>query len=364
MNFIKQIVVLVALAIYSGVSVLAQVKPKPLKTYLVWVKLKNSNTKLKGIFHEISDSSIFVSQTPLVSPNSDNQLNLTEYKYNNIDILLTRKTSSRRNGALIGGSLGFLGGAIPMYVITVEELGALSAFPAIQSGTVAGIMGLVFGGVAGSVKDRIPIKGSYENFNIYRNALQKYSFVDEYPASTDVFEHRWFGGFAYGPAFPLGDLGNKSVQNPLSKYAYTGGGGNIFIGYRFNRYLGFMIYEADNSNPLKSITTETKYWIIGKIGGGPIISYPVADNIYLDLKPCIGLADVFRVENDEIVHDGDGFGLNLKSSITYYYSKRWGIIAETGYFYTNQVFPDKSEEVFQTFDLNFGLVYRFGKRSL
>lgn len=364
MNYLKHLFVLALLAISPCISAQAQFKPKPLKTNTVWVKLIDSKTKLKGIFHEITDSSILVSHPDQLSVSSSQKLNLTEYKYNRIDILQTRKTNSRRNGALIGGSLGFLGGAIPIFVITVEDLGAFSTFPALQSGTGAGVMGLLIGGFAGSVKDRIPIRGDIENLNLYRNILQKYSYVEEYPACRDIFEHKWFAGLAYGPDFPLGDLGDKSVLNPLAKYAYTGGGGNIFIGYRFNKYLGFMIYEADNSNPLKSSPTESKYWMLGKIGGGPIISYPVADNVYFDLKPCIGYADVYRVEDEDIVRDGDGIGFNLKGSLTVYYSKRWGIIAETGYFYTKQTFPDSSSEVFQTLDLNLGMVYRFGRKSL
>lgn len=364
MKKIKQLIAIIILLFYCSYCLLAQEIPKPAKPYLVWVKLKDSHTLTKGIFHEITDSSILVSNPQLVPVNSDKKLSLTEYYFNKIDILKTRKASSRRNGALIGGSLGFLGGAVPTIVIAAEELGAYTAFPALNSGLIVGVFGLVTGGLAGSVKDRIPIKGSFENFSLFRNALQKYSFVEEYPASTNVFEHKWFAGIAYGPAFPLGDLGDKSLLNPLSKFAYTGGGGSVFIGYRFNKYLGFTFYEANNSNPLKSTAIESKYWMMGKILAGPIITYPVAHNIYLDLKPAIGYADVYFVENDEIVKDGDGLGLNLKTSLTFYYSKRWGIITETGYFYTKQVFQDKSKEVFQAFDLNFGMVYRFGKRSL
>jgi hypothetical protein len=364
MNFMKQFIVIATLVFLSCFSVLAQVNPKPAKTYLVWVKLENNKSIFKGIFHEITDSSILVSSPRPVPINSDQKLSLTEFNFKKIDILQTRKTNSRRNGALIGGGLGFLSGAIPMIVFLAEELGAYTAFPALNSGIIVGVFGLVTGGVAGSVKDRIPIKGSYENFNLYRNALQKYSFVEEYPASINVFEHKWFAGMAYGPAFPLGDLGDKSVLNPLSKFAYTGGGGSVFIGYRFNKYLGFTFYEATNSNPLKSTGIESKYWMMGKIMAGPIISYPVAHNVYLDLKPAIGYADVYFVENDEIIKDGDGPGLNPKLSLTYYYSKRWGIIGEASYFYTKQVFPDKSKEVFQALDLNLGMVYRFGKGSL
>jgi len=364
MNYVKRLLVLLILGLLSGLPITAQIKSKLPKTYMVWVKLKNNSSKLKGIFHEINDSSIFVSHVAVKPSNPEQIWNLTEYKYNQIDILRARKANSQRNGALLGGSVGFLGGAIPMIVFSVEELGAYSAFPAMAAGAYGGAFGLVLGGFAGSVRDRIPIKGSIENFNLYRNVLQHYSYIREQSTSTNVFEHRWFAGFAYGPSFPLGNLGDKSALNPLAKHAYTGGGGNLFIGYRFNRYLGFMIYEADNSNPLKSAVPEVKYWMLGKIGGGPVISFPVAENVYFDIKPCIAFADVYRVEDEEIVWDGDGLGLNLKSSLTFYYSKRWGIIAETGYFYTKQIFPDNSKEIFQAFDLNFGMVYRFGKKSL
>jgi len=364
MKKFKQLIVIVTLLFLCSFCILAQEIPKSKKPYLVWVKLMDSHTLTKGIFQEITDSSVFVSQTEFVPVNSDPKLSLTEFKFSKIDILKTRKARSRRNGALIGGSIGFLGGAIPMIVFVAEEMGAYAAYPAIYTGVAGGVFGLVAGGFAGSVKDRIPIKGNYENFNLYRDALQNYSFVEEYPASTDVFEHKWFAGLAYGPAFPLGDLGDKSGLNPLAKYAYTGGGASVFIGYRFNKYLGFTFYEADNSNPLKSAGLESKYWKMGKILAGPIISYPVENNVYLDLKPAIGYADVYFVENDEITKDGDGLGFNLKTSLTFYYSKRWGIIAETGYFYTKQVFKDKSKEVFQSIDLNFGMVYRFGKGSL
>lgn len=158
MNYAKPVVVLVILGLFSCFSVLAQVKPTLPKTYLVWVKLKDNPAELKGIFHEITDSSIFVSHIPVTQLNSEQILNPTEYKFNKIDLLRTRKTNSLRNNAILGGTLGFLGGAIPMIVIMGEDLGAYSAIPAVAIGTYAGAFGLVIGGFAGSVRDRIPNK--------------------------------------------------------------------------------------------------------------------------------------------------------------------------------------------------------------
>jgi len=152
------------------------------KVYRARVTLLSEPAFIKGFLSEVSDSSVSIT---LINPgfqemNSRNSN--PEFHFSVIDEIRI----SRKNSALRGMGYGALGGlliASIVYNAKKEEVPASSdPFEGIGTsieGGVWGSIGMLAGGAAGavagmSIKVKIPVKGSQEQFSSNQNRLGKY----------------------------------------------------------------------------------------------------------------------------------------------------------------------------------------------
>ena len=274
----------------------AQENPKhKIKLYETWITLTNNESPLRGVLYEIKDSSILISNSLWRPDYLTGNLKVSGISYDNIDLIKTRRVKNIQKGILIGSATGFGFGVIFTSELT-KGLGILTTTAGIAGGFIYRALGAGIGALVGSTRDRIPIRGSWENFNLYRSALQDYSYMQEYPASTTRFEHKGFAGFTAGISVPAGD------------FAETGFYGNFFLGYRFTRNIGISFSDFYNDYPVRSDFT-TSYWGLGGVTVGPVVSFPVRDKLYFDLKPGIGYANAYQVVDDIETKNGNGFGI-------------------------------------------------------
>jgi hypothetical protein len=341
-------------------------KEQKIKIYKTWIYLNHEPFKTKGVLYEIKDSSIVIANPAFNKGPLTDTFNVICIPISDIYLLKTRKAGSIKNGVLIGSLTGFITGVtIPFLSVDTQGLGFITATYAIAGGASLAIFGAGAGALAGSVKDRIPVKNSYENLSKYRSWLEKYSYVQESPAKTRFFEHRGFVAITSGPSFPTGNFDTEPMNGEDLSYGRTDYGVNIYLGFRFSQKFGVFLSEIYNTFPVGTNDT-TKYWSVGGIIGGPIFSIPIKEKLFLDLKPGIGYANAYLVVDENIVkeRDGNGIGINLNVSLLYNYSKRWGFMAELGYFTTQQRFGAGSTGKFPFVTPSLGLIYRFGKESL
>ena len=333
-----------------------------IRIYDTWISLKSTPGSVRGVLYQIEDSSILVSQSkPFQDSPAHNDDPLKIY-VNDINVLKARRQKSIIRGAVIGSISGFAIGTIAT-AIGVRGNGIFTAGTALYVGIYAGGIGFGAGALAGLIKDRIPIKGSFENLNLYRGTLQDYSYLKENNFSVDLFEHKGFLGFSSGPAFPLGEFGIYSQDTENDNTPKIGSGGSLFLGYRFTEKIGLSVTNLFNTYSIGKDEAET-YWEVGGYIIGPMFSVHVNDKLFVDLKPGIGFAATDLVVENEFAKNGIGLGMNLSASVSYNISKRWCLLAETRYFYCHSKFDEGSRGKFQTFSMEFGIAYRFGKTSL
>jgi hypothetical protein len=199
---------------FSCLSAQENAKHK-IRLYETWISLNNQVGPFKGVLYEIKDSSVLISNSLWKPDYLTGNFKVSSISYDNIKIIKTRRTKNIQKGLLIGSAAGFSLGVISLSE-AVNDMGPITAAAGIFGGFIFGILGAGTGALISSTRDRIPIKGSWENFNKYRSALQDYSYMQEYPGSITRFEHKMFAGFTAGLSIPSGD------------FAGTGFNGNFF----------------------------------------------------------------------------------------------------------------------------------------
>jgi hypothetical protein len=359
-------IVFIILIFHLSNQLSAQENTKPrIKVYKAWVKLKNNSDQvLKGLLYEIKDSSI----TIITSTFPDNYFVLKTdtigINYKEINIIKTRRIRNIRRGLLIGSTTGYFGGVVLSYsLLSGEELAGLMAF---EIGFGYAFLGAGVGAVVGTIKDRIPVKGNLENFNLYRSVLQDYSIIQESQKSNFVFEHKGFIDIAFGPTFAIGYLNNLSTG--MRENVKPGLYGNFTVGYRFTRRFGISISQIDNEYSIEK-GPNTLNWGLGSIMIGPIFSKPIGKKAYFDLNPSIGYSTMnFYIwdsyGNTTYEKEAVGVGINLNTSLTYYISNQWGLSAKATYLYTHQNFSHNQQESYKSCNICLGVVYRFSRKSL
>jgi hypothetical protein len=185
-------------------------------------------------------------------------------------------------------------------------------------------------------------------------------FVDQ-NSLAQSYQNRGYIGYSAGPSVHPGNRSYISAENQREQLVRTG----YFINYINFGYLrkdlkqpgitGSLFYgetRVENSD-------EKDWWIIMGISVGPMLSYQLADKFNLDLKFEIGRARTISVI-DESAGGGDfggGFALDFCTTLRYNVYKRWTLLLETGYFTTQQNFPDKRKVRIQKIYPGFGVVY-------
>ena len=373
MKFMKIFILITIALFYSCYTLSAQEKTiSKNKIYKTWISLESMPEKVSGILYEVRDSSILLSHSIPIKNYSTSHEYISEFYFNEIHLLKTRKIDNVKKGALIGSISGFALGTIYGAIASgaLYEANPISFLnPLLISGTILisgtylAVIGAGIGALSGTLKDRFPIKGSYENFNSYRGVFQNYSYIREYNYYASFFEHRGFISFYGGTSFPIREFVNNPQDEESVGVKKTGGGGSITFGYRFKENIGISISNLYNFYPSDN-DEMAAYWTVGGYIISPMFSFPVKNKLFIDLKPGIGIADTDLVVDNEFTKPGIGLGLNLCASVQYNFSKRWCLLTEPRYLYTNQTYKGSDKGTFQTFSVDFGLGYRFSKTSL
>jgi len=141
----------------------------PPERYDIWISLYGEPSKLKGILYEVKGPSIVVV----------NSIYKEEVFYSNIKTIKIRRENNVGKGAKIGAATGFaVGVAIGFAEGDTNDI-ILGPTPAEGNAFFAGVIlaayGAGIGALLGLPKRRIPINGSFVNFDNNRNKLERYS---------------------------------------------------------------------------------------------------------------------------------------------------------------------------------------------
>lgn len=323
------------------------------KVYEAWVKPDNSSDVIKGVLYETGDSSIFL--VPYLQSGL-----ITEFPADSIYLLKVRREKSVRRGLITGSILGFGTGVI--IGIPITDFIFFKGFIATYMGIAGGIVGLGAGALAGSVKDRFPVKKSYENFDKYTGSLQHYSYLDEEPARPK-FVHRGYIASSMGISHASGEFAHNV---PVSSYPGMNMTGIIFkgeLGYFFTNNMGINWTSRHNQYSAGEFD-QFMVWSFSSDLIGPVISLPASERIRFDFIPAIGYSSACLWKDDEEIYTGGGFGLGFTGKMAYIMSKRWNFSVSSGYVSSKQKYEQGGDGEARTLDISLGLDYKFGKKSL
>jgi hypothetical protein len=98
--------------------------------------------------------------------------------YTSTEVIKIRSGKKIRKGIAIGATTGFIfGGFVGLMGQAKRTSPEEVAAQIFGIGAFVGTCGALIGGLEGSVKIKIPINGSINNFNDNKSRLKKYSFV-------------------------------------------------------------------------------------------------------------------------------------------------------------------------------------------
>jgi hypothetical protein len=348
---------LIVLIICSCLTSWAQEKSnKKIKVYQTWIRLNNNPGTVKGILYEIGDSSVFVTE-------SLNNKSLHEYRFNDIELLKVRRQKSVIRGTIAGGIFGFGGGLITASAFA-GDFGYLESIVAATLGITYGIIGAGAGALIGSVKDRFPMRNSFENLKKYRRSLQDYSYINEKRTAGDPFEHRGYMSFSMGWAFAQGEFASIIPVENYVGMKRQGFSTISTLGYRFNETIGVAFVMRTDQYNLEEQSQVPSFWNFDTFAIGPVISFPISKKIRFDLNPSIGSSSAYLLIENKEVYTGRGIGLQGTGTLVYNVSKRWTVSSSVGYISAKQHFKQGENGKASIVDLEFGMAYKFGKRSL
>lgn len=356
LNFMKKVLI-ISLFICCGYWTCAQEQEnKKIKVYKTWIKLNNNTQNIKGVIYEIGDSSIFVTES-LLYPD------VREYHFSEIDYLKVRRDKSITRGAIAGSAMGGGVGIVTGLSLTGEAgifTGAISTY----MGFVFGVFGGGVGILAGTIKDRFPMNRSLENLEKYRGPLQNYSYLKDESVATHHFKHKGYIGFSAGLCFASNEFAFDVPINNYKGMEMTGFSTKTIIGYRITEYLGVNFSVRSNQYPVVNDSQIPMSWNLDAFTAGPVISLPISDKFSFDFSPSVGFASAYLYEDNKEVYTGGGFGINISGTLAYNISKRWVGSVSSGYLSSKQSFDEGGNGKASDIDIQLGMAYKFGKRSL
>jgi len=323
-----------------------------IRAYEIWIKQVDSEAVTRGILYEIADSSLFL----VPSLRSDQIL---EFRADEIDLLKVRKQGGIINGAYTGFLIGFAPGAVVGYFLGQDDWFFGGIF-VLGFGAVGGLVGMGVGALSGSMKDRIPVRASQENFEKYIGSLQHYSYLDEQPRHP-VFIHRCYFSLSMGFSHAGGEFANNLTVSNYPGMQMSGLTGRLEIGYFFSKNLGIHYTSRTFSSWESDIIMG---WSYNSEMLGPVFSLPVSDRFRFDFIPSLGISSLSLYHIDDELIAGNGLGLSLAGRMAYVKSKRWNIQANASYISSKHKYDKGTIVKPSAFDLSFGVDYKFGKKSL
>jgi len=176
------VITIIALCFLNSVNAQDTIQKK--KVYRTWISLNRESFKTKGFLYEIKDSSVLVSSSVVIQDYSTDRFSAFKLQINDIETIKIRGKNSIGNGVLIGAITGFIVGGLIGFISGNDPpcpQGSWICFrftageKALLAGIPLSIGGAGIGALIGSVKIKIPISGSIDNYNKNKNTLTKYS---------------------------------------------------------------------------------------------------------------------------------------------------------------------------------------------
>lgn len=323
--------------------------------YEVWIKQGDEMITPKGILYEIRDSAICVVYNIY-------QPEIILYRYNELEKIKIRKQHNIRKGLITGSVAGAVIG-----IITANSIPGGLSFMTIPFSAAAGLFtaipGAGIGALTGSIKDNIPVKRDYENFNKYKGSLQDYSYLQEADDRYKAFRHKSYAGFGVGISFAADEFADAVPADGYTGMNKTGFSSETKAGYRFNEFLELNLTLNEDSYSVRESNGEMS-WTFDAFILSPGITIPLSPKFRLGVEPGIGFAGTTLSDADEFLMNGSGLGLRLNGFAVFDYAKRWSASGNISTMYSNQKFEEGGTGKAKSLDLKLGLVYKFGRKSL
>lgn len=141
------------------------------KVYFTWVKSMNGSYTRACFLTEAKDSSVSIMDRKKFEIKS---VNIEDINYLNF-----RRKGSEINGFFLGALTGFVIGGFAGLVSGDDEPGWFS-FTAEEKAVILGVLGTapgaIIGGIVGSAKVKIPIKGNYEKYKNQKKDIEQFRY--------------------------------------------------------------------------------------------------------------------------------------------------------------------------------------------
>ncbi|HEY3370521.1 MAG TPA: hypothetical protein VGK10_06715, partial [Prolixibacteraceae bacterium] len=195
-------------------------------------------------------------------------------------------------------------------------------------------------------------------------SLQDYSYLKEKNVAPHPFEHRGYLEFSMGLSFAKEEFASKVPVSNYPGMEMVGFSSKMTMGYWFTRGIGVSFASRTSQYDVVGHSSRLMYWDLDAFTLGPVISVPLARKLRFDLTPSIGFATAYLTVDDEEVYTGEGLGMNITGALVYHMSKRLFVSASAGYLSSRQEYNDGGSGNARDMDVELGLGYKFGKRSL
>ena len=169
-----------------------------------------------------------------------------------------------------------------------------------------------------------------------------------------------FIGLTLGPSIPLGDFGDKSPDNEKANFAKTGYSDTfINLGHGITRHFGICAGIYYNQYDVDKVNTDL-WWMVVGVNIGPMITFPLGEKLFIDLKPKIGIQlsnlvlDTYAAKKDM----GSALGVDLRFSMRYNLFRNWCLLMDAGYIDANEKFLYDRTERIQALSAGVGIGYR------
>jgi hypothetical protein len=182
--------------------------------------------------------------------------------------------------------------------------------------------------------------------------------------STNLFaqtnEKKGYIGMTLGPSYPILDFADNSINNVNAGFARRGYSNTLInFGYRFGKNLGISASVFYSQYDVYQSATDI-WWAVSGITAGPMLTIPVTDKLFLDMKTNFGFVAADYVIEGLLYNEnaGRGLGIDIRTSIRYNLFKRWCFIIEGGFLSSNQKYLDAREMKIQNINLIMGIAFR------
>lgn len=127
----------------------------------------------------------------------------------------------------------------------------------------------------------------------------------------------------------------------------------------FGKNFGISASVFFSSYTIDTIATDY-WWEVMGIAVGPMLSIPVSDKLFFEMKLNFGFVGAYYVTDGYLdkVNKANGLGIDIRTSLRYNLFKRWCILIESGFLSSNQKFLDGREKKIKNISLGLGIAFR------